>query len=311
GSEAIEIIVAGDWVSGPDTAELDRFLAHHPRIRHLRVSYDRGDSSRKKNAGWEAASSDVIAFMDDDVRVPPEWIGRIRACFTSPDVGIASGPGLVPEDLPLIPWLAGHALASPAAGYASRRYRADDAPPRPAPWSAIIGCNMAFRREVLEQIGGFSPDFWPGEEMRAAHEAVHERGWTLMFDPGAGLWHYPRPTLRGFGRQMFTYGATRIRLLRAGAAWEWTPLLPAAGLETMFWLALASLWFPIVRPIAVGLAAVYALALIVFALGKIRECGARAVELPPMMAYMHLSYALGAWSEILRPGRDFGTSRTF
>ena len=85
GSEDIEIIVAGDWTSGPDTAELDRLMAEHPRIRHLRVRFARGDSSLKKNAGWEAAESGLVAFIDDDVRVPPEWIGRIRACFASRD----------------------------------------------------------------------------------------------------------------------------------------------------------------------------------------------------------------------------------
>ena len=306
GSESIEIIVAGDWPSSSESAPLDRFMAEHPQIRHLRIHFDDGDSSRKKNAGWQMAASELVAFMDDDVLVPPEWIERIRACFTAPEVGLASGPGLVPDDLPLFAWLAGHTQASRASGYVADRYQNRSSGPAPARWSAIIGCNMAFRRSVLEAIDGFPAEFWPGEEMKAAHEAVRSLGWTLMFDPGAGLHHYPRQSLRGFGRQMFTYGATRIRLLRSGVQWEWTPLVPAAGMETMFWLALAAIWFPIAGWIALGLAALYALALLAFALLKWRECGARAMLLPPLMAFMHLAYALGAWSEVFRPGRDFG-----
>lgn len=306
GSESIEIIVAGDWKATPESAPLDRFMAEHPGIIHLRIHFDQGDSSRKKNAGWTSAKSDLVAFIDDDVLVPPEWIERMLACFASPEVGLASGPSLVPDDLPLVAWLAGHTLASGASGYVARRYRKTASGPAPARWSAIIGCNMAFRRDVLEEIDGFRPEFWPGEEMMAAHEAVRARGWTLMFDPGAGLYHYPRQSLRGFGRQMFTYGATRIRLLRSGVQWEWTPLVPAAGLETMFWLALASIWFPVVGWVTLGLAGLYAFALLAFGLLKLGECGARALLLPPMMAFMHLMYALGTWSEVVRPGRDFG-----
>ncbi len=308
GSESIEIIVAGDWESGPESAPLDRFMAGHPRIRHLRVHYPDGDSSRKKNAGWQSATSDLVAFIDDDVWVPTEWIERIRACFDAPDVGVASGPSLVPADLPPFAWLAGHTMASGATGYVARRYSSHAAGPSPSKWSAIIGCNMAFRRRVLEAIGGFPPEFWPGEEMMAAHEAVRAHGWVLMFDPRAGLYHYPRQSLRGFGRQMFTYGATRVRLMRAGVQWEWTPLIPAAGLETMFWLALAAIWFPVARWIALGLFALYALALLAFALLKGRECGVRALALPPLMAFMHLAYGLGTWFEVLRPGKDFGES---
>ena len=61
GSEDIEIIVAGDWTSGPDTAELDRLMAEHPRIRHLRVRFARGSahaaSTRRAQRGNADAST--------------------------------------------------------------------------------------------------------------------------------------------------------------------------------------------------------------------------------------------------------------
>ena len=69
------------------------------QIRNLPVSFAIGDSSEKKNAGMRESRADLVAFLDDDVVVAPDWPEKVIASFERPEVGLVSGPGLVPDDV--------------------------------------------------------------------------------------------------------------------------------------------------------------------------------------------------------------------
>jgi O-antigen biosynthesis protein len=102
--------------------------------------------SRGANLGAFYASGSIIAFTDDDITVPAGWLKRITAIFRKEqDVGVyygavAAAPHdrsefLIPEYLP--------------AAYQVTRGRLVHA--------AVIGmgANMAVRRDVFRDIGGF------------------------------------------------------------------------------------------------------------------------------------------------------------
>ena len=303
-TDRIEIIVAGQ-IGDPAVAEdLHRLRACHAGLRHLPVAFETGDSSRKKNAGAAEARADLVAFIDDDVKVGEDWIDRITAPFHDPAVGLVSGPSLVPEDINRMARLAGHALCSWAAGYVADRYRASCSAPHPARWSALIGCNMAFRKSVLTRIGGFRPDFWPGEEMIASFEATRG-GHSLVFTPLATLHHYPRSSFGRFCRQIFGYGATRVRLYRAGVECEPSTLVPAFW---MVWLVATGLASPFLRVAAIALSAsllVYLVFVAVVAVYKMMETRRADMGLLVfIIPVMHLCYGIGEWVEFLRPNRD-------
>ena len=70
----------------------------------------------------------------------------------------------------------------------------------------IAGCNMAFRRDVLLQLGGFDPIY------RAAGDDVdicwrlQDAGYTIGFSPAAVVWHFRRNTVRAYIGQQRGYG---------------------------------------------------------------------------------------------------------
>lgn len=225
GFEEIEVTVAGRVPNANVAARLREVCARHANVRHLDIQFETGDSSRKKNAGAAAARAPLIAFLDDDVVVAPDWPQRIAEPFANAKVGLASGPSLVPDDINRIGRLAGLALSSRAAGYVAERYRQNRGEIYGIDWDRVIGCNAAYRREAFAQMGGFPANFYPGEEMIAAFR-TEQAGWKLVFAPAAWVKHYPRQSLARFGRQMWTYGATRIRLLRGGVSFNLLPLVP-------------------------------------------------------------------------------------
>lgn len=306
GSLILEIIVAGKI---PDKAVAEAVASlreHCPRIHHLPISFARGDSSEKKNTGWRLARAGVVAFLDDDVIVLPDWPRRILEPFSDSTVGLVSGPSLVPEELPLMARLAGVTLASKAAGYVAARYSAEGHVSYSAKWSSLIGCNMAFRKTVLEELGGFDVAFWPGEEMLASFRAT-QSGYGLVFVPRAALQHFPRATFRGFLRQMFGYGATRIRLIRTGVECEWSTLVPAVWVASLALLGVIAPFVNWARWLLLVNLGLYLLVDLAVTVAKLRETGRpRDALMFFLVPCMHLAYGWAEWVEFLRPNTDLG-----
>jgi hypothetical protein len=308
GGESLEVIVVGAIAEPVMARQLRQLTEAHANLRHLPLSFAAGDSSNKKNAGFRETSAGIVAFIDDDVIVVHDWPDRILEAFTGPDVGMVSGPSLVPEDVPLMARLAGGALSSAAAGYVASRYRNDGRGPRRIRWSGIIGCNMAFRREALDRAGGFDPRFWPGEEMIVS-ATVERLGYAIVFAPSAWLYHYPRSSLFGFIRQIYKYGATRIRLIRAGAGFELTTLLPALLVLSLLVLGVAACFSRVAAWLLLAELTVYLLA----AAGVTINLVGRTKRFADVLVFflipvMHVSYGVAQWFELLWPGRDLSES---
>lgn len=304
GFDRIEIIVAGRIAPGPVLDRLAELARAHPAIRHLPVAYPAGDSSEKKNAGWREAHSELVAFLDDDVVVAPDWPERMIRCFDRPEVGLVSGPGLVPDDVSLMTRLAGLALSSRGAGYVSERYLKGQDPVRPIRWSRIIGCNMVYRRSVIEGLGGFDPVYWPGEEMIASFRA-EQKGHAILFNSDAYVYHYPRQSIRRFWKQIYGYGATRVRLIRGGTDVEPTTVVPAAWVLSLAVLGIGSLFTPWCLALLALDLFLYALAALWITFDKVRETGRpRDGLLFFLIPVMHLSYGIAEWHELFRPNKD-------
>ena len=77
GFDRIEVIVSGRIPDASVLAEIEALCSRHPQIRHLPISFEVGDSSEKKNAGMRESRADLVAFLDDDVVVAPDWPERM------------------------------------------------------------------------------------------------------------------------------------------------------------------------------------------------------------------------------------------
>jgi cellulose synthase/poly-beta-1,6-N-acetylglucosamine synthase-like glycosyltransferase len=309
GAARLEVIVVGEIPDSGVLQNVTAIAAANSNVRHISISYPDGDSSRKKNCGAEGSRSDIVAFLDDDVVIAPDWPEHILAAFRNPEVGLVSGPSLVPEDINLSARLAGLALTSRAAGYVAERYRIGNAAVREIGWSRIIGCNAAYRKTVFQQMGGFPPEFYPGEEMIAAWR-TQQLGHKLLFIPSAWVYHYPRQSVKRFWRQVWGYGATRIRLKRAGTGFEWTTLIPAVWVLSLLVLGLSAPFCGFCAFLLKLDLTLYALIAAAIAL----ETAAQSHRLRDllvlfMIPIMHLSYGLAEWFEFFRPNRDLSENR--
>ena len=105
--------------------------------------------SGARNTGVSLASSEIVAFLDDDAYADPRWLENLVTPFEDQSVAGVGG-WIIPQwpvDAP--PWFPETFLWVLGCSYAGL----------PADQSRIrnpIGSNMALRKSVIERVGGFS-----------------------------------------------------------------------------------------------------------------------------------------------------------
>src|SRR2546423_527239 len=146
-----EVIVV-DNASTDDTGAItDRYCAE-ARVPARRVIERRLGLNHARNAGWAAASGDIVWYLDDDAVVLPGWAHAVRDAFL--DLGVAMVGGAI-----TLRWPNGKPRWLP--NELSGHYSGLDLGPAPRDmrWPEIpYGANMGMRRSAVEPPGGFRHD---------------------------------------------------------------------------------------------------------------------------------------------------------
>jgi GT2 family glycosyltransferase len=190
-----EVIVVDD--GSTDSAGA---LASRHGVRVIRTE-NRGLSAAR-NTGTAAASGEIVAFCDDDCVPDRHWLRYLVASLRdSGDAGVG-GPNVPPPD-GLIADSVGHAPGGPMHVLVSE-HEAEHIP----------GCNMAFFRSALEQVGGFDPRFRVAGDDVDLCWRIQDAGGTLGFSPAALVWHRARRSVAAYLRQQAGYGRAEALLER-------------------------------------------------------------------------------------------------
>jgi O-antigen biosynthesis protein len=191
-----EVIVVNDG-STDATIEITQEYGYH-----LINTPNRGLSSAR-NSGLEAATGEIVAYLDSDARPDRHWLAYLAAAFAQCEhVGIG-GPNVAPPGDGMIAECVASSPGGPVHVLLSDREA-----------EHIPGCNMAFRTEALEAIGGFDPRFRAAGDDVDVCWRLQQRGWTLGFSPAAMVWHHPRDSVRAYWKQQRGYGKAEALLER-------------------------------------------------------------------------------------------------
>ena len=211
-----EIIVVDSHSRGPETAAVAR--AHEAKL----VRCDVAGASLARNVGWRAAAHDVVAFIDDDVRVRPSWATALRRAFRDdPDAAFVTGRlGLTSEDA---------GTEWPVAFF-------DGAEPLDIGHDVAAnighGANLSVRRTALELVGGYNEMLGPGARFHAGEDLelmdrLLAHGLTGRYEPAAEATHEQYRTRTELVRLEWRYGigqGARLVLLRDLDRKRFTPV---------------------------------------------------------------------------------------
>ena len=210
---AHEVIVVIDH----NPALLERVARYVPGVI-LTENIEQRGLSGARNSGLRVATGDVVAFIDDDAFSDPGWLAALASSYEDPAV-MASGGTIDPlwergrpDWFPLeFDWVVGCTYLG--------------MPDRRATVRNVIGCNMSFRREVFDEIGGFVHGVGRlgtrplgGEETEIcirAHQRWPDR--LIVFEPAATV-HHRVPAARGtvgyFRSRCYAEGLSKAMVAR-------------------------------------------------------------------------------------------------
>jgi glycosyltransferase involved in cell wall biosynthesis len=187
-----EVIVVDNNSRDQTRQVVENFCRQNPaRFRYL-LEPQQG-KSYASNKGVREARGDIVAFTDDDVTMEPTWLHNLTANLHTGEWAGAGGRTLPEQDFVPPHWLASLERRSMLAPLGIFDLGSEATELKESPF----GNNMAFRKKIIEQHGGFRTDLGPcGGDPRPQKSEDSEFGIRLIaagerlrYEPTAIIYH--------------------------------------------------------------------------------------------------------------------------
>lgn len=200
--------------SAPISCEAKILAARHNA--NYQVSQVKG-LSRARNTGTHAASSDIVAYLDDDMVPHSGWLRSLLKEFTDENIKVVTGPVL-----PLELGSSSEAelqLALETSPWGPQRFQIDRSCPHwfeRANFGGIGDGNFALRRNVVGLFLGFDERLGRGEIISSGEEhyaffTLLKMGFGISYAPEAIVFHPSPPITAKYRRknvaETVAYGA--------------------------------------------------------------------------------------------------------
>jgi GT2 family glycosyltransferase len=151
-SSGDEVIVADNASTDHTAAVIARHARRFPAAL-IRIAEPAPGKSNAVAAALRVACGDLVALTDDDVNVSSDWLLHLKSGLSDPRIGLVGGPVEPRWEQAAPKWLqiAGHQRLGAPLGLLDYGPEATALGER-----TLLGANMAVRRSVLQQVGGYA-----------------------------------------------------------------------------------------------------------------------------------------------------------
>lgn len=145
-----------------------------------------------RNTGWRAARGRYVAYLDDDAEATTGWLVEVLRGFGAvhPTPGCLGGRVEPVFEAPRPSWLSDDiALSLTIVDWSEVPHVIEDLRKE---W--LVGANLACRREVLEEVGGFHPALdRSGDNLLSSGDVYLQR---LIMEAGHSCYYHPAAAVR-------------------------------------------------------------------------------------------------------------------
>jgi glycosyltransferase involved in cell wall biosynthesis len=181
---ADEIIIVDNASTDGTKQVIQKFIDDHPGFNIKMVYEAQKGLYRARDAGWRAASTDIIASSDADITFPPDWLEIIERHFQNPETNAITGIWRYTDALPFINWV--------TAWAEENRLKTGE-------WQ-LFGANSAIRRPILEEIDGYVGKPSEAFEDQYITQKLETAGYRVQYLLELRVWH----TFRRFNKEGLT-----------------------------------------------------------------------------------------------------------
>jgi O-antigen biosynthesis protein len=156
-----------------------------------------------RDTGIAAADGEVVAFTDADCQADGDWLYYLMGDLLKGSYVGVGGPNFLPADDSAVAAAVMVSPGGPAHVMLTDRLA-----------EHIPGCNMAFYKWALQEVGGFDPIFHRAGDDVDMCWRLQQRGFRIGFSPPGFVWHHRRSTVQAYLRQQSGYGEAEAMLVR-------------------------------------------------------------------------------------------------
>lgn len=218
--------------NAPSTDATRRLVEATPGVRY--VLEPTAGLNHARARGAREATGEVVLYIDDDVRVEPEWVRAALRHFREPRVGAVTGM-VMPAELETPAQEMFEVYGGLGRGFDRRVFSTDEFPATIA-GATGAGANMAVRRELILGLGLFDAELDCGSVTKTGGDAyafylLLSDGHKIVYEPEALVWHKHRRTAEDLHKTLHNYAVggfaylTRVLLVHH----DWS------ALHTMRW----------------------------------------------------------------------------
>jgi GT2 family glycosyltransferase len=180
-----EVIVVDN---GSDDGSLEYLRDAHPDVRTLVQAHNTG-FAYAADRGIEAASGELVALINTDVVLSPEWLQRMAAAVNARPAVASVACKMVSLAEPDVLYDAGDILRRDGACEQRGRFAPDDGA-YDEPGEVFGACAGAalYRRDAVLAVGGFDERYFAYLEDVDLALRLRLAGWTCAYEP-AVCWH--------------------------------------------------------------------------------------------------------------------------
>jgi GT2 family glycosyltransferase len=200
--------------NAPSDDRTKQFLSNFSDIRYL--SEVKPGLNFARNRALLETESELLAYLDDDVVVDRGWLRGLHEAWSENPDAVAFTGQVLPMELETEAQVLFEQRGGFRRGFEKVRYTmatpSDHGSIYPCNSGIFgVGCNMAFQRQALIELGGFDEALDTGRPLPGGGDhdifyRVIRSGYPLVYEPAYLVFHQHRQTMKKLSHQYWTWG---------------------------------------------------------------------------------------------------------